>query len=449
MNDPSVNNWKAAMHRVLENEDKPDELERKTTLESLNDDCLRYIFKHLNLLEAANVAATCTRLQNFAIDSIFPRSAKEIQLKLLSLSDGIPTSSVGLLCLKDHFKSFGLCVKRLDIVASNNTNFGEIFILKDDIKKILVLCPNLETLTFDRVKFLCYDILKYVTPNLKEIKFIYSEIPKYWCDALKQLNSATFIGGYGGDDFLKQNTTISSLTFAGYTEKDLELFFNLNGRSLTNLRLIHFRKYRNYELIATLIADKLPELQNLAIEDILSETLTNSLSKLPHLKSLTINCIQYNAIALLETLSDRDTIENLDITDFVIGDNEKPLIFNQLRRLSCSNSSSPMLQAFLCLITKSHMPAIKFLDVNSFEIEVQYILKLFESKKSLETLAFHCVDDASAIPLLCGIIEILKADPNRPYLTLHIPSLKSGTKEVSNTKHKYCVFSILKYSRIF
>lgn len=429
-------------------------------MESINDDCLRHIFKYLNLLEAKNVAETCKRLQHFVNDCIYPKSAKEIHIKLLAEADKIPPSSVdGIISLKDPFESFGYFVNQLSFVASKNAGYCENFYL-EDIEQTLVLCPNLKSLSFADVDFI--DVTKHVTPNLEEIRIIGSRVSEIMLDVLNrlsQLNSVTFIGlkNSAAGDLLKQNTALSSLTIdnVSSTEEDLMIFLNLNGRRLQSLKLMNFSEFPNFESIVTLIADKLPKLDNLSMVDNLSDILEHSLSKLPHLKFLKIHCNNNSVSALLRILSDRDTIEGLDISHFILDDNdkpeEKPLIFKQLRNLVCSVSTSPSLHAFLGLITKSRMPAIKLVIMPAYKSSMETILKFFESKKSLEKVRINLMENASAIPLLRGMIEILKAETNRPYLALYIPNHKIGTEEVSilnfKIKHKYCILSISKHSR--
>lgn len=46
------------------------------TLETLIDDCLREIFRYLNLLDATSLASACSRLLDFANSDIFPKTAR-------------------------------------------------------------------------------------------------------------------------------------------------------------------------------------------------------------------------------------------------------------------------------------------------------------------------------------------------------------------------------------
>lgn len=431
MNEEAMITWNKKVHRLFENEDNiPVELLKpKTTLESINDDCLRYIFQHINIVEVVNVAETCTRLQKFATDCIYPKLAKEIEIRLLARADEYPSWSVdGLFNLKSYFEKIGNFVERLSLVASNNSNYNEFFTMFD-FEKILILCPNLHTLCFERVEFDSANILKYATSNLKEIKFI-------GCSGINWSKSL---------EALSQNISSFAIDYHSVAEEDFTKFLDLHG-TLQQLRLVEFSKFPDFELIVTLVADKLPNLKNLSIEDNLTAKLQNSLSKLPHLKSLKINCLQSDATTLLRTLSDCGTIEDLEITNCVIDDendteklSEEPLIFGQLRNFRCSQCASPMLQALLCLMTKSEMPSINFVSVQCYEKDEHCILKFFESKISVTSMSIqfqHMQDtaDTYSSPLLTGIIEIVKADRNRPYLTLQIPSLKIGMEEVSKKK---------------
>lgn len=51
-------------------------------LESINDDCLRYICQFLNIIDIVNLAATSQRLLYFAEACVFQKKAKTICIKM-------------------------------------------------------------------------------------------------------------------------------------------------------------------------------------------------------------------------------------------------------------------------------------------------------------------------------------------------------------------------------
>lgn len=58
------------------------ENETFAALDSINDDCLRKIFSYLHIIDVTHLAATCTRLNNFAEAEIFPKKAKSICIEI-------------------------------------------------------------------------------------------------------------------------------------------------------------------------------------------------------------------------------------------------------------------------------------------------------------------------------------------------------------------------------
>lgn len=419
----------------------------ETTLESINDECLRYIFQFLNIFETVNLAATCTRLQNFANDYILSKSAKDIKIKLDAFTDN-STSVDGL---PELFGSIANFADRLSFVVSDDLCEDGLLTVRN-VEKIVLLCQNLRYLCFERVDFKELDIMKHVGTNLKELKFVecYSGSTIDWSDILRRLphlNRITLTDCNIVCNFFDYNHVLSSLTIERCCVDDKEEHFvrylDVNGHSLQELNLMGFSGSPHFDSIVTLITEKLPNLQNLTIEDKLTEKLTNSVSKFPNLKSLKIHCEGQCVKTLLRTLSNCGVIVDLEIKYFDIAewdDNEIPLLFSQLRSLSLRLSPSKPTEYIWRLMTKSQLPEINFVLVDGYEQDVHNILKFFESKKLLESMnvTFRChtffesYDIFASFSFLRGIIEILEADCDRPFLTLQIPSLTIGKNEVSD-----------------
>lgn len=248
----------------------------------------------------------------------------------------------------------------------------------------------------------------------------------------KQLKRITFTGS-------TIPTNALGLTFV----KNLKMIFKSCGHSIQELKL---RQISKMKAISSMIANMLPQLKILKIEDHLSVTLTDTLIALPQLKFLHIDCLRRNVNSLLRILSDRGTIECLKIKNFTIGnvaDNEPALFFNRLQRLWCLSYWRTDMIAFLRLLTKSQMPAINYLHLASIEspTEVHEVIKFFESKKSLVLMVWNKSNKENTFSLLRGIVEILKADRSRPFLTIYIYGLKIGEEEV----RKIIIILLLKY----
>lgn len=422
----------------------------KVTLETIDDHCLLNIFEYLNIFDAEKLASIWPRMRHFVNDFIYPKLARRIEIHMISSDDENQLDSWdvnGIKELREQFREFGKFIEHISFVRSDTMPDNEEFWTPlRKVQKLLNLCPNLHTLSFVGVDFRDPDeeeirFLEYVAFSLIELKFIdCSGINDELSQSLEshpQLKRITLTGTHETtDEFLQHNRNLSSLAISHHscTVQGLKTILNRSGHSIQQLSLIKYSKSSQFESIVTLIADKLPKLEYLAIEDDFSIKLMNSLTALPHLKSLKINCSRLCVISLLRILSDRGTIEDLEIKNFIIDDknaNGRPLIFSQLRTLRCPKSSKKSLRAFLKVMTESQMPAIHSLLMQGHKSIEQDILTLFESKKSLKTLNIKYMHDTNSFALLCGIIEILKDDRNRPFLNLHISSPKIGKEEVS------------------
>lgn len=420
----------------------------QVTFELLNDDCLLYVFEYLNIFDATTLALTCTRLKNFVNAFIYPKLAGRIEIQLLSKADELVRASdfAGMENLIKTIRIFGKFVEHLSVVGSENLGrFEGSYNILQPIKDVLLLCPNLLTLNIKRVKFddddeEDFNFFNFIPPNVTEMNFIdCCEIEDSKIFLMPEIERITFTGVNNiTGDFVKPNRNLSSLSisFDSCEPENLLMILNLTGNSIQDLRLSEFSSSRRFESIVKLIVDKLPRLQNLAIEDDLSVELTNSVAKLPHLKSLKINCRRRNVISLLQILSERGTIQVLEIENFAVDDTTdfKPLVFSELHTLRCPKSSRKSLKSFLKIMIKSEMPAINALYMQGYRAIEQDILALFESKKTLKTMNINYTHGTNSFALLCGIIEILKADRNRPCLNLYIalPKIGEGAATANN-----------------
>lgn len=425
---------------VFENgmqDDNPSEPQSKrskhshTTLESMNDHCLLHILQYLDSYDTVNMSLTCTRLRDFATAFIYPKFARKIEIKMVDEAGSAwDVYLENIMDLKNPFLNFGNFVEHLHFVGLYGLNESKSEIDPQFFRcaeMLLDLCPNLQSLSFENVGFHSEDkhILKHVTSTLKELKFIgCSGITYDWSGSLKrlvQLKRITFTGS-------KKTTNAQGHTFV----KNLRMIFETCGHSIQELTL---RRIPKMKTISSMIANMLPQLKSLEIEDHLSVILTDTLIALPHLKFLHIDCLRRNVNSLLRILSDRGTIECLEIKNFTIGnvaDNEPALIFNKLRRFRCLQFWGSDMIAFLRLLTKSQMPTINYLHLTSIPdpTVVHDVLKFFESKKSLVSMVMNGSNKENTFSLLRGIAEILKTDGSRPFLTIYNYGLKIAEEEV-------------------
>lgn len=402
--------------------------------EKINNDCLREIIKYLNIFEVEKLAATCTKLQTFSNDFIYPKIARKMEIRFNQVSGFDRIERYGTFYTNDFqrpFESFGSCIEQVTFIG---INFGPT-------SQLLRLCSNLHTLRMRYYYFNSGDskILNHVAPSIKILKLeCCSGNEDDWSETLKRLPNVEHITLTGRNkitaNLFKREKKLSSLTIdyrSLSSGNDLENIFDHNGKTIQQLKLFNFTESPNYQSIRTLILDKLPKLENLAIEDTLSFKLTNLLTELPYLRSLKVTCTYYESVnSLMRTLSDLGTIEELDIEKGVFeteDENAPPLIFNQLRTVSCDSLT------IVSALTKSHMPAITCFQFDLLEDAMCILLTLFISKKTLKSMHVFCWawTNVERNRFALEIISILRRNMNRPYLNLKIHMLSINAELVS------------------
>lgn len=431
------------------------------TLDNISNDFLLQICQYLNIFDVVNLASTCRRLHNFASGHIFPKLAKHLELYMtgnhgrigeewynpnrVQSDDSDFILNLKIIDLENSFEKFGSFVKHLTLKGSFLRRFADIFQTEclRDFERLLDMCPNLQTLCMELVEFNKEDghLLQHITSGIKRLEFKRcSGIPNDWTEGLKRfskLEQITFTGYNKTNVDLFKYSHLSSLTIGNEscTMYDLEKIFDKNHQSMQQLKLLSWvsqTKEIDYQDIATLIIDKLPNLKYLAIEDEVSVKLSNSLTELPHLKSLKLFCNGHSVNSLLRNLSDRGKIEDLDIEDgvFVEEDetNKPPLVFNKLKSFRWIMIRYNSIQIFRAL-TKSQMPAIRNFDLDLIKDNITDLLSVFETKETLKTLTITCYDIDVRFAFLQRLIEILNLDGTRPFLNLNMKSL--AAEEVS------------------
>lgn len=126
----------------------------KATLETINDDCLRYICKYLDSYETAQLGLTCTRLYDFAIDCTSLKKYKRVQI-IMDEFKNYP-SEITMESLESEFSHFGWVVKELTWSGCSfekEAKAESITILE----KMLKLFPNLDFVYICCIKFMIED----------------------------------------------------------------------------------------------------------------------------------------------------------------------------------------------------------------------------------------------------------------------------------------------------
>lgn len=409
--------------------------------ETINELCLTQIAQYLNITEVVELAATSTRLRNFANDFYFPKEAKFIVIEHrgdgtfdlkdpASIQQSTTLSIFTPKTLKSSFNCFGRFVKELKIRLKNAENWQSTMMMDmDHLQYLTTLCIHWGRLTNKQTKELQHLIESL--KNLKELRL--RDCPKI----VQNWPSSLCI------------SKVEKLAVSGYTEIP-EHFFEYFG-NLSSL-YVDFSSsccsrhcYPNVcdcdnHIVSSV--RKLPKLENLALK--VDGVHSTFWFELPHLKSLYICCGgEFLGHSTMQTLSNNDIIEDLTIRGASVKRNFPPLQFNELRRLTCLAHTEHVLWKFF---TKSQMPALKsFYWTNDdfvFDKEIHQdpILKLIKSKTGLNSIYLQqhvCLYMPFAF--LQQIIGILKkpCTPKRPFLSLEIFPLKLSEEEVT-LNYIYC-----------
>lgn len=437
-----------------------------TRLDTINDDCLRPIFKYLNMMDVVNLVATSTRLLNFAKTDYFPKNATDFtisngrkteNLETVNL-DGQVSSNITLKSLETTFGFFGEFVE--------NLTFSFRFYLipqrkTETLRSCMVAlqhCRNVKKLSFFNCNFnliqtqaLQKQIERF--QDLKELKFLncYGVVEK-WPGLLKRVSKVetlhlskehpTFDNFF---DYFK-NLTSLSINFETIYHKwqvhDLGKIFDNIGHCLRHLNLHSLENVQGYQSIATLMTAKLLKLDKLELHFKLTED-TQVLFELPHLKFLDIRCKFWSINSLLRKLSDDQIIEELRISngrlDFQYID---PLqySFDNLKSFYCQLTANLSVSNFMeIMTTNSFMPVIHTIELNSItdigNRNLYNIMEFVLEKKTLKLVELSFASGGFIFPFswLTTLIDKLNepCTPKRPFLDLYIFPLELNDKQVS------------------
>lgn len=413
-----------------------------TTLININDDCLRYIFQYLEIIDVANVALTCERLAFFANEAIFPKMAKQIQIAVVKDLPQ-PVLELSMRNLVQPFLSFGNHVKSLSLLGSIHDGRIRQKCLRI-FKNFIKLCPNLEELRIEDMQFKKndYKSLKGIKSNIKQFEIIHCDaITDEWTDLMRYLPNLEKFTLSGSNentgDFFKHFKNLSSLSIESYSVMNLQTIFEFTGHCLQHLTL-YFPAFEidDFRSIGQLILTKLPKLERLEVLDFLKDNLTD----LPHLKSLQLYCHVDSLNPILRNLSKYGIIEDLSICvcrcNFYDETNAPPLIFNQLQKFQfCSYTESGTEYLtdgknelkLLHAMTKASMPRIStisfiFCELTFDKMHTIELLALLTSKKSLEVLIVFA-EFQKPFLFVKQVIDILKTNTTvRPAFKLLMPN---------------------------
>lgn len=369
--------------------------ETRYSIECINDDCLLYICKYLEFLDVVNLAATCTRLLEFAIDYVFPKKAKKLRIELYPkcllpaiLSFHTASSIVAPKSLEASLRYYHEFVEYLEISIPfcAATQLAVSFLKHFE---------NLSSLSFEG-KFLTSEIFRAIDrlQHLKELNLIgtYSFVND-WTASSRTISSVEKLSVCARDtfsiNFFEHFRHLSSLTVELYatdwSSEDLLLIFELYGNCLEHLRIIGYFDCIDSEYIAMLISDKLLKLNRLDFRGSLRAD-SMFIIKMQHLKYLNIVCLFEKINPILQALNDNGIVEDLAIHGgyYEEDTNSSPLIFNELQSLILNDitNSTNLLKS----LTGTQMPRIHTFRFHNEENPAEVLLKFCESKKTLKSI---------------------------------------------------------------
>lgn len=404
-------------------------IDTNATLININDDCLLYICQFLNTYDISNLASTCYRLREFASSFLFPKIAKNLDLKVIVERETVLRwdSSTGTVDeLRTQAIQFSNFVEHISVTGPIvNQSFCK------QIGDFLSIFPNLKTLRLTYVH--CNDVLKLlsnISLNLNELHWIDSsgmtDEFSVVIQRLSKLEKIT-VTGTGNKFTVALFERCKKLSYLDiellYSQTgDLEKIFEENGHTLRILKLTNF-EFTHSDEIFKLIAKKLPKLKKLGISDtMLFINPTFEHMELRYISILELKCGFCDINLLMQTLSGSEVLEELTIHYDSIYNvpTAESLTFKTLQNLYWDVRE--LSAASLNNITLAHMPALRNLQIyykaDVEEDDSNEIANLVDSKRSLTSICVLGVYEPSLI--IVNIIEILKA-ATRPYLRLGIP----------------------------
>lgn len=410
------------------------------SLETINDDCLRAIFRYLDIMDIVNLARTSQRMLAFSNEITFPKEVKKIGIywyydryhgnceKISLHTSGGWSQELTRAELQTAFRYFAEFVVDLTFDTVDRTPFNNTYITWN----ILASCHNLQKLHLKSYIFspeAAQELQNHIErfQHLNELTITDCRgIVTYW-RAFKGILNVTKLtldrtydnaNGHFIGSFLKLTSLTLDLTDTHLQCADFVEMFDNNRHSLKHLKVRNITENSTPEKVISLLADRLRNFEYLELEFDSSDG-TTSLINLPHLKSIKLTFLDEECInAALQTLSDNGIVEVLRIYGGVFHEGaanaQPPLNFPKLRTITWSSwRFSGILQTF----TRSHMPEIEAIDICDISsIAIDDLCELIESKNTLKTIKFNGFGDMIPLSFWHRLIATLNEPPTRPLL---------------------------------
>lgn len=209
-------------------------------LELINDDCLRHIFRYMQILDVVNLAATCRRLQDFATAVWFPKNLEsKVEINNTNIKFIAPTKKVSEYNLTPSFRCIGEYVEDL--------TFGDRRGCTDTMRSVFEHFKNLSSLTFTYYSaygFKSNDFAKLFTNNahclkhlnLSELRFVGDKESVYELIVEKlpnletlELMLTTFDDSFKPFIDLSHLTTLNVFVLQGYSVNSILQTLSNNG----------------------------------------------------------------------------------------------------------------------------------------------------------------------------------------------------------------------------
>lgn len=425
---------------------------RYSIIESVNDHCLLHICSYLCFMDIVNLSATCIRLQNFANDYVFPRTAKQMSivangphtvLLTAPLFNGL-TSQITMNGLDALLSYIGKFIEKLNIkfyfciTLCHQMSPHMIYELFDGLK----YCKNLMALRIKSFNLnreethVLYDRIGMLQ-DLKEFQVERCDgIIENWPTTSQHISKVKRLILFNVAEFkihffrhfAHLYCLIIDVQSVNFGLDRLLVVLEHSSSCLKYLKLVKFGRDNlllpenvDYASIAKFINEKLPKLKRFDFQGFVTEK-SITMINIPLLTSLQIDVLGGNLNYIMRTLSNNGTIKELIIfrSTYVDEDvNAPPLVFKKLQTIKLCHvkNSSKLLNS----LTTSHMPEIHTFCFGAFEVEpflADDILTFYESKHTLDEIIF--ADQITVTPsFLRRLIMILKkSTPKRPFLTL-------------------------------
>lgn len=424
------------------------------TLDTINEYCLREICQYLCVIDIAKVAATCKRLREFGENEINMK-VKKVEIVLyvvdLALRIGGTYHEMTQKGLVAHFGRFGSFVENIILFGCDSK--GECPKYIHEFEKVLRKCTNLKKLKIFNVFFTRKNAF-----NLQHASSTLNEFEMWECwgidhnfvaldgSNLEKLSLLYMNVNFIRSNFFQQCTNLLSLNISLHHESDLNEILDITGHRLEYLSLEIWNEIIDYQSIGLLIANKLPKLKYLAIQDhrennVRTNNYMNEISDLAHLKRLVLECSEFSVNSLLRKLSNNNIIEDLTIKSGIFcheGIFAAPLLFRQLRKLEFSDTKN--INYILKTLTEASMPEIVNFQCNFLiENDVNDLLALISSKRTLKSVRVYGSRFDKTFAVVKRIIEVLRtATRKRPCLELDFGYFSIGLEEVGENSFYNC-----------